>query len=217
MIPIHLARDGLALCGGDTHREGWSVDYEDVECVECLRLEIDQRADVKAENERLRAELAKWTGAAGAGHRIPCDLGPLCPYCEIERLRARGGGVMGAPIMALTKGYVELSLQEAERAGNEQQVRLLRSWLEAQEDAVTLSLAGRRKDAEIERLRSEKEVALQSKDRHKARAQYVEAENKRLQAALMHYGRHTSSCDARIGDEEGCTCGLLRAMRGGVE
>lgn len=40
-----------------------------------------------AENDRLREELAAWTQAAMDGHPSPCTLGPLCPYCEINRLR----------------------------------------------------------------------------------------------------------------------------------
>ncbi len=36
---------------------------------------------------RLRNELDKWQLASQQGHSNPCDLGTLCPYCEIERLK----------------------------------------------------------------------------------------------------------------------------------
>jgi hypothetical protein len=31
--------------------------------------------------------LGQWEIASQEGHPSPCTLGPLCPYCEIERLR----------------------------------------------------------------------------------------------------------------------------------
>jgi hypothetical protein len=40
------------------------------------------------EIERLRKIIVDWENAAQCGHPSPCTLGPLCPYCEIERLRA---------------------------------------------------------------------------------------------------------------------------------
>lgn len=49
-----------------------------------------------AEAERTAAQLAQrvadWEGAAQMGHPSPCTLGPLCPYCEIDRLTQRVGG-----------------------------------------------------------------------------------------------------------------------------
>lgn len=49
--------------------------------------------DVESEIARLKAENAEHEHLAnimgsGWGHPSPCDLGPLCPYCEIDRLRA---------------------------------------------------------------------------------------------------------------------------------
>lgn len=41
-----------------------------------------------AENTKLRAAIQSWEDSAQQGHPSPCTLGPLCPYCEIERLRA---------------------------------------------------------------------------------------------------------------------------------
>lgn len=40
------------------------------------------------ENAELRNVLAKYAHAVGEGHPIPCDLGPLCPYCYIDRIDA---------------------------------------------------------------------------------------------------------------------------------
>lgn len=42
-----------------------------------------------AEIESLRSRLAEWESAAQNGHPSPCTLGPLCPYCEIDRVKAR--------------------------------------------------------------------------------------------------------------------------------
>jgi hypothetical protein len=44
--------------------------------------------DLAKEIERLRKLIADWENASQCGHPSPCTLGPLCPYCEIERLRA---------------------------------------------------------------------------------------------------------------------------------
>lgn len=41
-----------------------------------------------AEAAAARAALAQWQNASQCGHPDPCTLGPLCPYCEIGRLRA---------------------------------------------------------------------------------------------------------------------------------
>jgi len=51
--------------------------------------ELGARA-AAAENEldAARAALAQWQDASQCGHPDPCSLGPLCPYCEIGRLRA---------------------------------------------------------------------------------------------------------------------------------
>ena len=44
---------------------------------------------VDAETARsLERRLRAWTDAAQNGHPNPCTLGELCPYCEIDRLRA---------------------------------------------------------------------------------------------------------------------------------
>jgi hypothetical protein len=64
------------------------------------RLELERQADanqireLEQEIERLQVEvamlsdeLAVWKNASQYGHPDPCTLGPLCPYCEIERLR----------------------------------------------------------------------------------------------------------------------------------
>lgn len=63
-------------------------------------------------------------------------------------------------------------------------VRLQAEVVRLQKLADQLAAAGDARiedlEAEIERLRSEKEVALQSKDRHKARAQHVETEIQKL-------------------------------------
>lgn len=41
------------------------------------------------ENAALKEKLQGWESAASVGHPTPCNLGPLCPYCEIERLRSQ--------------------------------------------------------------------------------------------------------------------------------
>lgn len=38
--------------------------------------------------DKATSELAAAQIIAATGHPSPCTLGPLCPYCEIERLRA---------------------------------------------------------------------------------------------------------------------------------
>jgi len=48
-----------------------------------------ENATLRADNARLTAELAEWHNAGQEGHPSPCTLGPLCPYCEIERLKGR--------------------------------------------------------------------------------------------------------------------------------
>lgn len=45
--------------------------------------------DAKTEIEALQRQLAAWKDASQCGHPNPCTLGPLCPYCEIGRLRAQ--------------------------------------------------------------------------------------------------------------------------------
>ncbi len=37
----------------------------------------------------LEAENAELKAASQQGHPNPCTFGPLCPYCEIDRLRAK--------------------------------------------------------------------------------------------------------------------------------
>lgn len=37
----------------------------------------------------LQATVESWELAAQLGHPNPCTLGPLCPYCEIERLSSK--------------------------------------------------------------------------------------------------------------------------------
>ena len=44
--------------------------------------------DMESELAQSREQLAQWQNAAGAGHPSPCTLGLLCPYCEIESLKA---------------------------------------------------------------------------------------------------------------------------------
>ena len=48
----------------------------------------DVAREMGREIERLRKIIVDWENAAQCGHPSPCTLGPLCPYCEIERLRA---------------------------------------------------------------------------------------------------------------------------------
>lgn len=40
-----------------------------------------------AEIKRLQLSLNAWEESAQHGHPSPCNMGELCPYCEIERLR----------------------------------------------------------------------------------------------------------------------------------
>jgi hypothetical protein len=42
----------------------------------------------RAIEKLIAARLAEWEQAAQQGHPSPCNLGPLCPYCEIDRLNA---------------------------------------------------------------------------------------------------------------------------------
>ena len=43
--------------------------------------------EMRDENLALRAQVAAWEDASQCGHPNPCTLGPLCPYCEIGRLK----------------------------------------------------------------------------------------------------------------------------------
>jgi len=63
-----------------------------------------------------------------------------------------------APEMEITRGYVELSLAEAERAGNGQQVRLLRSWLDQHEGAVAFIAGAKLRDAELAAVEVERDA-----------------------------------------------------------
>lgn len=45
---------------------------------------LNELKSLLAERE---ATIKAWEQAAQKGHPSPCNLGPLCPYCEIERLR----------------------------------------------------------------------------------------------------------------------------------
>lgn len=46
----------------------------------------DERA---CEIAALQSKLEAWERSAQEGHPNPCTLGPLCPYCEIERLSSK--------------------------------------------------------------------------------------------------------------------------------
>lgn len=50
--------------------------------------EDGQRVARLAGYDDIRAKLEAWERSAQEGHPDPCTLGPLCPYCEIDRLRA---------------------------------------------------------------------------------------------------------------------------------
>lgn len=39
--------------------------------------------------DTLSSKLESWERSAQEGHPNPCTLGPLCPYCEIERLSSK--------------------------------------------------------------------------------------------------------------------------------
>lgn len=74
MIKITSSNDALEqeLTCVRAERDGWRDAYE----------------DAKRDAEVARAELTAARIIAATGHPSPCTLGPLCPYCEIERLRA---------------------------------------------------------------------------------------------------------------------------------
>lgn len=44
---------------------------------------------VRRMRDALLARAEAWERAAQGEHPSPCTLGPLCPYCEIDRLQAR--------------------------------------------------------------------------------------------------------------------------------
>lgn len=56
---------------------------------EIRRLSHQAPEVLAAENIELRARVAAFEQAQEQGHPSPCTFGSLCPYCEIERLRAR--------------------------------------------------------------------------------------------------------------------------------
>lgn len=69
------ARLAVPVNDGQTHWQGCAQEHGHHACA-------------LAELDRLRAELAAWQDASQCGHPNPCTLGPLCPWCEIARLRA---------------------------------------------------------------------------------------------------------------------------------
>ena len=50
---------------------------------------LAENAQLKASNEQLRAELTNWRVTAARGHDDQCNLGALCPYCQIDKLKAQ--------------------------------------------------------------------------------------------------------------------------------
>lgn len=102
---IRRLRLELAVCRGEIHaleaeRDGFKAQAQErnnaylndrqimadnVAQMESYDLRID---DMESELAQSREQLAQWQNAAGAGHPSPCTLGLLCPYCEIESLKA---------------------------------------------------------------------------------------------------------------------------------
>lgn len=105
-----VARDRLeeierlrAFVGDELIRSDWQSAGDMRKEVERLRAEIHEaRTDrlywakyntvsshsLEAEVERLRALQADKWRMEGERHQMPCIYGSLCPYCEVERLRA---------------------------------------------------------------------------------------------------------------------------------
>lgn len=70
-----LQSDLFYKCGCQCHKNGAIV-------TQCAIHEQVSTALTAAE-----ARVLAWEQAAQQGHPSPCTLGPLCPYCEIERLQ----------------------------------------------------------------------------------------------------------------------------------
>lgn len=71
--------------------EVWPIPAEAIgrEAV-CLYEDHPHRCDSRAARiSQLEAQLGEREAVAQNGHPNPCDLGPMCPYCEIERQKAR--------------------------------------------------------------------------------------------------------------------------------
>lgn len=91
-----------------------------------IRAALDEaRQEDRAEIERLR----QWERASQEGHPSPCTMGPLCPYCEIERLRS---GVISWTAMA-GEQRARAEAAEAKLAEAQQRVAELRKLSETQE------------------------------------------------------------------------------------
>lgn len=62
----------------------------------------------KHRNKELEAALSRWEQIAQEGHPDPCTLGPMCPYCEIERLIQTSANTITTTTVKLTAYTVAL-------------------------------------------------------------------------------------------------------------
>lgn len=68
--------------------ETWAtMDHYELQSISSATL-LQGIRSAATEIERLRLAITAWEGSAQHGHPSPCNMGPLCPYCEIHRLRA---------------------------------------------------------------------------------------------------------------------------------
>ena len=90
-IGLHTALHSLAQRAADAiERDGAELERLRAEN-ERLTEAIDRLQQTWAENApavAYKARAEAWERASQEGHPDPCTLGPLCPYCEIARLRA---------------------------------------------------------------------------------------------------------------------------------
>lgn len=87
----------------------------DDDVVLCRKIgELRRLLAAAEERDRLRAELAEWQNAGQQGHPTPCTLGPLCPYCEIERLRDHIRVMVEKAADKSLDGYRELGQRAAD-------------------------------------------------------------------------------------------------------
>lgn len=117
--------------------------------------EHDLRCRLAGELETAQEVLAKWQDASQCGHPAPCTLGPLCPYCEIGRLREAVKRQASAAITLAdaTKAISGHDLETAQKLRAESQPGLIESEraanarLTAELDEARAALAEAQRDA----------------------------------------------------------------------